>query len=64
LPIHLCWGDQDQVAKVEMAHYLKNKVCRKAKLTIMEGLGHFCQLGNPHKWMLNIKKFYTESLDL
>ena len=58
LPIHICWGNEDAVAKVEMAHYLKEKICKNATLTIMEGLGHFCQLGSPEKWVKYVSNFY------
>jgi len=58
LPVHLCWGDADAVAKVEMAYYLKENVCKEAKLTIMKGLGHFCQLGSPSTWLKNVLSFY------
>lgn len=58
LPIHLCWGDEDAVAKVEMAYYLKEKICPHARLTIMKGLGHFCQLGSPQKWVKYVSDFY------
>ena len=58
LPIHICWGNEDAVAKVEMAHYLKEKICKNATLTIMEGLGHFCQLGSPEKWVKHVSNFY------
>jgi len=58
LPIHICWGDDDAVAKVEMAHYLKDNICPNATLTIMEGLGHFCQLASPTKWVKYITPFY------
>ena len=51
LQIHLCWGEDDAVAKVAMAHYLKKEVCTNATLTIMKDLGHFCQLDNPKKWV-------------
>jgi pimeloyl-ACP methyl ester carboxylesterase len=60
LPIHLCWGDDDAVARVEMAHYLKENVCKNATLTIMHGLGHFCQLDNPEKWVENVTTFYKK----
>jgi len=59
LPIHLCWGADDQVAKVEMAHYLKKNKCPSAKLTIMKQLGHFCQLGNPDRWLEHVLSFYA-----
>ena len=58
LPVHLCWGDADAVARVAMAHYLKEKVCTHATLTIMKGLGHFCQLGSPEVWSEHVLKFY------
>lgn len=60
LPIHLCWGDDDAVARVEMAHYLKTHVCKNATLTIMKGLGHFCQLDNPEKWVEYVTAFYKK----
>ncbi|MBE9548318.1 MAG: alpha/beta hydrolase [Proteobacteria bacterium] len=58
LPVHLCWGNDDAVAKIEMAYYLKEHICRDATLTIMEGLGHFCQLGSPAKWVDYVNSFY------
>ncbi len=58
LPIHICWGNEDAVARVAMAHHLKEKVCQHATLTIMEGLGHFCQLGSPQKWVQYVSAFY------
>lgn len=60
IPIHLCWGDEDAVAKVEMAYYLKSEICPNAQLTIMEGLGHFCQLGSPEKWNSCVLAFYAD----
>ena len=59
IPIHLCWGDEDAVAKVAMAHYLKEKVCHHATLTIMKGLGHFCQLGSPDDWSKHVLTYYA-----
>lgn len=60
IPIHICWGNEDAVAKVEMAHYLKNNICNNAELTIMNGLGHFCQLGSPKKWSEYILAYYDK----
>lgn len=62
LPVHICWGDEDAVARVEMAYHLKEKVCTNATLTIMKGLGHFCQLGSPKKWVEYISSFYKKNL--
>ncbi len=61
LPTHICWGEEDAVAKVEMAHYLKTNICKNATLTIMEGLGHFCQLGSPQKWVAYVSAFYKNN---
>ncbi len=58
LPVHICWGNDDAVARVEMAHYLKKNICKDAALTIMDGVGHFCQLGSPEKWVASISQFY------
>lgn len=60
LPVHICWGDEDAVARVEMAHYLKKNICKNATLTIMKGLGHFCQLGSPEQWLEHVSAFYKK----
>lgn len=57
-PIHLCWGDADRVARVAMAHHLKANVCRDATLTLMPGVGHFCQLSDPDIWVKSVLAFY------
>lgn len=57
-PVHLCWGDADAVARVEMAHWLKAKVCPEARLSLMPGVGHFCQLSDPETWLENVCRFY------
>lgn len=61
LPIHICWGEADAVARVEMAHYLKENICKEAVLSLMPGVGHFCQLGSPEIWVKSISAFYRES---
>ncbi len=62
LPVHLCWGDDDAVARIEIAHYLKAHICPDARLTVMEGLGHFCQLGSPEKWVGYVGGFYDKEI--
>lgn len=64
LPVHLCWGDEDAVARVEMAYYLKENICKDAALTIMKGLGHFCQLGSPDKWVSHVSAFYKNQMNV
>ena len=58
LPIHICWGDADRVATVAMAHHLSREVCPRARLSIMAGAGHFCQLGSPAPWLEQVGAFY------
>ncbi len=60
LPVHICWGNEDAVARIEMAHYLKQNVCKHATLTIMDGVGHFCQMGSPEKWIEAVSQFYKK----
>ena len=57
-PVHFCWGDADAVARVEMAHHLKQQVCQSATLTLMAGVGHFCQLSDPEVWVESVSAFW------
>ena len=57
-PVHLCWGEADAVARVEMAHYLKQQVCTDARVTLMPGVGHFCQISDPEIWVQSVTAFY------
>jgi len=61
LPLHLCWGDADQVARIDMARYLKRSVCPDATFTVMPGAGHFCQLGSPELWLASVLPFYSQT---
>ena len=58
LPVHLCWGDDDAVARIKMAQYLKNHICKNATLSVMKGVGHFCQLDDPVAWIQKVAAFY------
>ncbi len=60
VPIHICWGEDDRVARIEMAHYLKEKICPLAQLTPMKDVGHFCQIGSPEKWVNSVLAFYNK----
>jgi pimeloyl-ACP methyl ester carboxylesterase len=60
LPIHLCWGDADKVARIRMATYLKENVCKDATFTTMKGLGHFGQIGSPEKWVAYVSAYYKK----
>eukprot|EP01134_Creolimax_fragrantissima_P003218 CFRG3218T1 len=62
LPIHLCWGDNDAVACVKMVNYLKEHVCKDATVTIMKGVGHFCQVGSPEQWIEAVGSYYARIL--
>lgn len=58
IPVHLCWGEADAVARVEMAHYLKQQVCKSAVLSLMPGVGHFCQISDPDIWLRTVLGYY------
>lgn len=57
-PIHICWGDADAVAPVRVAQFVKDQYCPSAKLTLMPGVGHFCQLSDPETWVKSVTEFY------
>ena len=60
LPVHLCWGEADAVARVAMADYLKAEVCTDATVTKMPGVGHFCQISDPAIWVESVLGFYQQ----
>ncbi|MDP2437190.1 MAG: alpha/beta hydrolase [archaeon] len=49
LPVHICWGANDAVAPVSIAHRLHADL-PESKLTILPGLGHFAMLESPTVW--------------
>ena len=49
IPVHLCWGEIDNVAPKEIANHLHRHVCPKAQLTFLPQTGHFCQIEAPKK---------------
>ena len=61
LPLHLCWGQADAVARVAMAHHLKQHVCPDATVTLMPGVGHFCQLSDPEPWLDAVLTYYRSA---
>lgn len=62
-PIHLCWGAEDRVSPPSVAHALKRNICPDAMMTLMPGLGHFCQLQAPDPWCDAILGFYQALKD-
>lgn len=62
VPIHLCWGEDDAVARVEMVHHLKREICPSADVTTMKNVGHFGQLGSPEEWVNGVGQFYDRIL--
>jgi pimeloyl-ACP methyl ester carboxylesterase len=63
-PVHICWGDADAVSPVAVARHLKERVCPRARLTLMPGVGHFCQLSDPDVWLASVGTFYNEECGL
>ena len=58
-PVHICWGASDRVSPPAVAQYLKREVCPNAALTLMDGVGHFCQLQAPEVWCDAVLGFYA-----
>src|SRR6478736_4014430 len=63
-PVHICWGDADAVSPAKVARHLKEHVCPRARLTLMPGVGHFCQLSDPDMWLASVAAFYNEECGL
>lgn len=58
VPVHICWGEADKVARPVMAKELKQRFAPLATLTLMPEAGHFSQLGSPASWLNAILNFY------
>ena len=63
-PVHICWGDAEAVSPAKVALHLKEHVCPRARLTLMPGVGHFCQLSDPDMWLASVAAFYNEECGL
>lgn len=61
MPVHICWGADDAVAPVAIAHCLKEEVKPEATLTIIEGLGHFGQVQDPESWFGGLAPFWEKA---
>ncbi len=59
-PVQICWGADDAVAPVAIAKRLKAEVKPEAKLTLIDGLGHFAQIQDPAKWFDALVPFWDE----
>ena len=51
IPIHILWGNQDDVAPTRVALHLKEHVCNKARLTIIKEAGHFIEQENTKEFL-------------
>jgi pimeloyl-ACP methyl ester carboxylesterase len=59
-PVQICWGVDDAVAPLAIARRLKAEVKPTAKLTEMDGLGHFAQIQDPEAWFAGLAPFWDE----
>ncbi len=57
-PVQICWGTDDAVAPVAIARRLKAEVKPEARLTLVEGLGHFAQIQDPRSWFEGLNPFW------
>ena len=60
VPVHICWGEADRVAPVAVARHLSAQVCPGARLTLLPGVGHFCQQEDPAAWNRSVLRFWDE----
>lgn len=60
-PVHICWGADDAVAPVAIAQRLKREVKPEARLTVIDGLGHFGQIQDPERWFEALEPFWPSS---
>lgn len=61
IPIHLCWGEFDNVAPLSIAEKLMADICPKATFTTMPNTGHFCQMDHPNEWLKSILQYYQNN---
>lgn len=59
-PVQICWGGDDAVAPVAIAERLKTEVKPEAKLTVIDGLGHFAQIQDPQAWFDALRPFWGD----
>lgn len=58
VPLHLCWGRADAVAREQIVDHLLAQVCPQAQVTRLPGVGHFAQLSDPEPWTRAVLAFY------
>lgn len=58
-PVQVCWGVDDAVAPVAIAKRLVSEVKPEARLTLIEGLGHFAQVQDPASWSAALMPFWA-----
>ena len=61
VPVQICWGADDRVSPVPVAQYLKREIKPDAKLTVIDGLGHFLQLQDPQRWFAALAPFWEQA---
>lgn len=58
-PTHVLWGEQDPVARVEVAHALASEI-PSAQLTLLDGVGHYPMLEDPGRWSSALLRFLDQ----
>ena len=59
IPIHFCWGAEDAVAPKKVAQHLHDEVRPASLLTLLPGVGHFCQQEAPDEWVESVMSFWA-----
>ncbi len=60
IPVHLCWGEDDRVAQIQIVDFIKENIQPEVQITRMKKTGHFCQIGNPDAWVESVRAFYAQ----
>lgn len=58
IPLQICWGDQDVVAPLAVAHHLRDLIMPQAQFSLIQGVGHFAQIEAPRKWLEAVSPFW------
>jgi pimeloyl-ACP methyl ester carboxylesterase len=61
VPVQICWGADDRVFPVPVAQYVKREIKPDAKLTVIDGLGHFLQVQDPQRWFAALAPFWERA---
>jgi hypothetical protein len=54
--------EEVEQAVVERQDQIGDQIVDRERLTLMPGVGHFCQLSDPDVWLASVAAFYNDEL--